>query len=41
MLAVLDEEAFGAAPVTPKYLSLSDPASRWTAAQARSLRRPR
>jgi hypothetical protein len=34
-LAVLDEEAFGAAtPVTPKYLSLSDPASRWTAAQA-------
>lgn len=34
-LAALDEEAFGAAtPVTPKYLSLSDPASRWTAAQA-------
>ena len=34
-LAVLDDEAFGAAtPVTPKYLSLSDPASRWTAAQA-------
>ena len=34
-LAVLDEDAFGAAtPVTPKYLSLSDPASRWTAAQA-------
>ncbi len=34
-LAVLDEEAFGAATeVTPKYLSLSDPASRWTAAQA-------
>ena len=34
-LAVLDEEAFGAATdVVPKYLSLSDPASRWTAAQA-------
>lgn len=34
-LAVLDDEAFGAAtPVTPKYISLSDPASRWTAAQA-------
>ena len=34
-LAVLDDEAFGAAtPVTPKYVSLSDPASRWTAAQA-------
>jgi len=34
-LAVLDEAAFGAAtPVTPKYISLSDPASRWTAAQA-------
>jgi transposase len=34
-LAVLDDEAFGAAtPVTPKYLSLSDPAARWTAAQA-------
>jgi transposase len=34
-LAVLDHEAFGAATeVTPKSLSLSDPASRWTAAQA-------
>jgi transposase len=34
-LAVLDDAAFGAAtPVTPKYVSLSDPASRWTAAQA-------
>jgi transposase len=34
-LAVLDQEAFGAATeVVPKYLSLSDPASRWTAAQA-------
>lgn len=34
-LDVLDEAAFGAAtPVTPKFLSLSDPASRWTAAQA-------
>lgn len=34
-LAVLDEEAFGAATeVVPKYISLSDPASRWTAAQA-------
>ena len=34
-LAVLDDEAFGAATeVTPKYVSLSDPASRWTAAQA-------
>jgi hypothetical protein len=34
-LAALDDEAFGAAtPVTPKYISLSDPASRWTAAQA-------
>ena len=34
-LAVLDDEAFGAATeVTPKYISLSDPASRWTAAQA-------
>jgi hypothetical protein len=32
---VLDDAAFGAAtPVTPKYISLSDPASRWTAAQA-------
>jgi transposase len=34
-LAVLDDEAFGAATeVVPKYISLSDPASRWTAAQA-------
>lgn len=34
-LAVLDDAAFGAAtPVIPKYISLSDPASRWTAAQA-------
>ena len=34
-LAVLDDAAFGAAtPVTPKYLALSDPAARWTAAQA-------
>ena len=32
-LAVLDEAAFGAAtPVTPKMLSPSDPASRWTGA---------
>ena len=32
-LAVLDEAAFGAAtPVTPKRLSPSDPASRWTGA---------
>ena len=32
-LAVLDEAAFGAAtPVTPKYISIADPASRWTAA---------
>ncbi len=32
-LAVLDDAAFGAAtPVTPKYLALSDPAARWTAA---------
>ena len=34
-LALLDEEAFGAdTEVVPKYLSLSDPVSRWTAAQA-------
>jgi transposase len=34
-LAVLDDAAFGAATsVIPKYISLSDPASRWTAAQA-------
>jgi len=32
-LAVLDDAAFGAAtPVTPKFISLSDPASRWTGA---------
>jgi transposase len=32
-LAVLDEAAFGAAtPVTPKFLSIADPASRWTGA---------
>lgn len=32
-LAVLDDAAFGAAtPVVPKFLSPSDPASRWTAA---------
>jgi transposase len=32
-LAVLDEAAFGAAtPVTPKFLSPADPASRWTGA---------
>jgi hypothetical protein len=34
-LAVLDEAAFDSAmTVTPKYVSLSDPASRWTAALA-------
>jgi hypothetical protein len=34
-LAVLDDAAFGAAtPVMPKYISLSDPASRWTGAHA-------
>src|ERR1044072_6672175 len=32
-LAVLDEAAFGAAtPVTPKFISIADPASRWTGA---------
>ena len=32
-LAVLDEAAFGSAtPVTPKLISIADPASRWTAA---------
>ena len=32
-LAVLDDVAFGAAtPVAPKFLSIADPASRWTAA---------
>src|SRR5215472_6259399 len=32
-LAVLDDAAFGAAtPVVPKFISLSDPASRWTGA---------
>ena len=32
-LAVLDDAAFGAAtPVTPKFISPSDPASRWTGA---------
>jgi len=32
-LAVLDEAAFGGAtPVTPKFISIADPASRWTAA---------
>ncbi len=32
-LAVLDEAAFGGAtPVTPKFLSIADPASRWTGA---------
>ena len=32
-LAVLDDAAFGGAtPVTPKYISPSDPASRWTGA---------
>jgi transposase len=32
-LAVLDDAAFGAAtPVEPKYISVADPASRWTAA---------
>src|SRR5579872_5947805 len=32
-LAVLDEAAFGAAtPVTPKFISPADPASRWTGA---------
>jgi transposase len=32
-LAVLDDAAFGAAtPVEPKFISVADPASRWTAA---------
>jgi len=32
-LEVLDEAAFGAAtPVTPKFISIADPASRWTGA---------
>jgi transposase len=32
-LAVLDEAAFGAAtPVVPKFISIADPASRWTGA---------
>lgn len=32
-LAVLDDAAFGAAtPVTPKFISPADPASRWTGA---------
>ena len=32
-LAVLDDAAFGGAtPVTPKFISLADPASRWTGA---------
>jgi transposase len=32
-LAVLDDAAFGAAtPVTPKFISVADPASRWTGA---------
>src|SRR5580700_6810975 len=32
-LAVLDDAAFGAAtPVTPKFISLADPAARWTGA---------
>jgi IS5 family transposase len=32
-LAVLDEAAFGGAtPVTPKFISVADPASRWTGA---------
>ena len=32
-LAVLDDAAFGAAtPVTPKFISSADPASRWTGA---------
>ncbi len=32
-LAVLDEAAFGGAtPVTPKFISIADPASRWTGA---------
>lgn len=32
-LAVLDDAAFGAAtPVTPKFVSPADPASRWTGA---------
>jgi len=32
-LATLDEAAFGAAtPVTPKFISVADPASRWTGA---------
>jgi transposase len=34
-LAALDDAAFGAAtPVVPKHLSPTDPAARWTAAQA-------
>jgi hypothetical protein len=33
-LAVLDDAAFGAAtPVVPKFISPSDPASRWTGAE--------
>ncbi|QAY78171.1 transposase [Sphingosinicella sp. BN140058] len=33
-LAVLDDAAFGAAtPVAPKFISIADPASRWTAAE--------
>ena len=33
-LEVLDEAAFGAAtPVVPKFISVADPASRWTAAE--------
>ncbi len=32
-LAVLDEAAFGGAtPITPKFISIADPASRWTGA---------
>ena len=32
-LAVLDDAAFGAStPVVPKFISVADPASRWTAA---------
>ncbi len=32
-LAVLNDAAFGAAtPVTPKFISSADPASRWTGA---------
>ena len=35
-LATLDDAAFGAAsPVTPKFISRSDPAAQWTGAHTR------